>query len=379
MAAAMSDERRLKILAKLAQDGDLLRLRRELDRGGGPERELARRRLGSSGDTLLHHAARGGHPETLRYLLDELGAPPELCNGDYKRALHEAAAAGHAGCVALLLRAGADVDSLKRADWTPLMMSCTRRNLQVIELLLEGGADPSLTNKDGWSAFHIACREGDSRVIQRLLLANADLWRTESKTRRTPLHTAAMHGCEDVVRILLDRGQYKTDMFDSCGVTPFMDALRQGHVSIAELLLNGHQASPVAADVLGLQPLHQVCITGQERALRYLVEVLGVNVNSKATDMQLTGLHYAAKEGHTGCVKTLVMLGVELDAKDRKGRSALHMASIGQRPETVAVLLTLGLEDSPDASGVTAAQLARTHLTQQAFQRQGPCPPSTSS
>lgn len=70
------------------------------------------------------------------------------------------------------------------------MMACTKRSLEVIDLLLEQGANPSLKNKDGWTAFHIACREGDPAVIQRLLLANSELWRTESKTKRTPLHTA---------------------------------------------------------------------------------------------------------------------------------------------------------------------------------------------
>lgn len=73
---------------------------------------------------------------------------------------------------------------------TPLMMACTRRNLAVIQELLCHGADPALRNKDGWNSFHIACREGDPLVIQHLLLTVPDVWRTESKTCRTPLHTA---------------------------------------------------------------------------------------------------------------------------------------------------------------------------------------------
>lgn len=80
--------------------------------------------------------------------------------------------------------------TIDRPYRTPLMMACTRRSLEVIELLLEKGANPSLKNKDGWTAFHIACREGDPAVIKRLLLADSELWRTESKTKRTPLHTA---------------------------------------------------------------------------------------------------------------------------------------------------------------------------------------------
>lgn len=43
--------------------------------------------------------------------------------------------------------------------------------------------------------------------------------------------------------------------------------------------------------------MHQVAVTGQDEALRFLVQDLGVDVNQRATDIQLTALHYAAKVG----------------------------------------------------------------------------------
>ncbi|XP_052316268.1 ankyrin repeat domain-containing protein 16-like [Oncorhynchus keta] len=110
----------------------------------------------------------------------------------------------------------------------------------------------------------------------------------------------SMHGCEEVVSILVQRCGYVPDGRDSCGVTPFMDAVRNGHISVAKLLLEKHQASPTAADIPGTQSVHHVAVTAQEEALEFLVRDLGVDVNQTATDMQLTSLHYAAKEGHTG-------------------------------------------------------------------------------
>ncbi|XP_041936797.1 ankyrin repeat domain-containing protein 16 isoform X1 [Alosa sapidissima] len=346
-------------LIKFVQYGQLCLLKEELEANIDIRHSVISGHFGRSGDTLLHYAARHGHLDILTYLVEIIDMDIELHNNDYKRPIHEASSMSHARCVSYLLERGAKVDSLKKADWTPLMMACTRRSLEVIELLLKWGANLSLKNKDGWTAFHIACREGDSVVIQRLLLANCELWRTESKTKRTPLHTAALHGCEDVVQILLERSEYERDSRDSCGVTPFMDAVRSGHISTARLLLEKHQASPIAVDVLGVPPLHQVCVTGQEGALRYLVQELGVDVNTRATNMQLTALHYATKEGHTNTVKTLLELGADLYATDTKGRTALHMASIGQHADTAAALLALGLVDSADSSGVRAIQLAR--------------------
>lgn len=51
----------------------------------------------------------------------------------------------------------------------------------------------------------------------------------------------------------------------------------------------------MAVDVLGTQPVHQVGVTGQEEALRYLVQSLKVDVNQRTEDNRLTALHYAAK------------------------------------------------------------------------------------
>uniref|UniRef100_A0A3B5BJ14 Ankyrin repeat domain-containing protein 16 n=1 Tax=Stegastes partitus TaxID=144197 RepID=A0A3B5BJ14_9TELE len=319
---------------------------------------VSSRHWGRSGDTLLHYAARHGHLDIVEYLIQRLDMDVEVYNNDYKRPLHEAASMSHEDCVSFLLQRGAAVDSLKKADWTPLMMACTRRNLGVIQELLSHGADPALRNKDGWNSFHIACREGDPLVVQHLLHAVPDIWRTESKTRRTPLHTAAMHGCEEVVGILLDRCGYTPDGTDSCGVTPFMDAVRNGHISVARLLLEKHQASPTASDILGAQPLHQVSVTGQDEALRFLVQELHVDLNQRATGIQLTALHYAAKEGHTSTIQTLLELGADLHVRDKKGRTALHMSCIGQHAAAARTLLLLGLKDSEDASGTTARQLA---------------------
>ncbi|XP_029017745.1 ankyrin repeat domain-containing protein 16 [Betta splendens] len=362
------DENCLKQLVKFTQDGQLGSVEKQLTLGGSAALQAARaKHFGRSGDTLLHYAARHGHVDVVDYLLRRVGMDVEVYNNDYKRPLHEAASMGHHNCVAYLLRVGAKVDCLKKADWTPLMMACTRRNLDVIQELLLHGADPELRNKDGWNAFHIACREGNPLVIQHLLRVVPNVWRTESKIRRTPLHTAAMHGCEDVVRILLERCGYTPDSTDSCGVTPLMDAVRNGHISVARLLLEKHQASPAAADLLGAQSVHQVAVTGQDQALQFLVQELGVDVNQRATDIQLTALHYAAKEGHTSTIKSLLDLGANLHIRDRKGRTALHMACIGQHKEAAKVLLQLGLEDSEDASGTTAQQLAKKPDVLQVF------------
>ncbi|NXC42771.1 ANR16 protein, partial [Penelope pileata] len=350
-------------LLRLACQGNVELLEAALRDG-----EATKQRFGRSGDTLLHLAARHGHRHVLVLLLETHGMDVEVANGDYKRALHEAASMGHRECVSYLLGRGASVDCLKRADWTPLMMACTRQNLEVIKELVEHGANPLLKNKDGWNCFHIASREGHLQVLQYLLAVSPSSWDTESTIKRTPLHTAAMHGCFDAVELLLERCQYKPDSRDNCGVTPFMDAIQNGHVNIAQLLLEKHQACPMAVDVLGAQALHRAAVTAQDGAIQFLVSELGVNVNERATALQLTALHYAAKEGHTHTIQTLLSLGADVHAKDGKSRSALHAACAGQHAAAARILLGAGLQDNPDSTGILAQQLARKPDVIQVFQ-----------
>ncbi|XP_063782862.1 ankyrin repeat domain-containing protein 16 isoform X2 [Pseudophryne corroboree] len=250
---------------------------------------------------------------------------------------------------------------------TPLMMACTRKKLNVIKDLIKHKANPNLKNKDGWNSFHIASREGDPTIIKYLLDVFPDIWNTESKIKRTPLHTAAMHGCFDVVKSLLDRCNYEADCKDSCGVTPFMDAVQNGHLHIAQLLIETKKVCHTAMDKMGAQALHRAAVTGKYQSLQYLVSQLGVNVNETATPVLLSPLHYAAKEGHVRSISVLLSLGADLKYQDAKGRSALHMASSGQHAECVTFLLKSGLSDTPDCHGMFAEQLAERPEVKQVF------------
>lgn len=112
------DESVLKLLVKHTQDGDLCSLEEHISSGGPAAAQSVRgKHFGRSGDTLLHYAARHGHLNIVEYLTQRVGVDVDVCNNDYKRPLHEAASMGHQACVSFLLREGAKVDSLKRADW----------------------------------------------------------------------------------------------------------------------------------------------------------------------------------------------------------------------------------------------------------------------
>ena len=50
-----------------------------------------------------------------------------------------------------------------------------------------------------------------------------------------------LHEHSDLVSYLLERCDYRTDMQDSCGTTPLMDALRVQNIEIATMLIKIHK------------------------------------------------------------------------------------------------------------------------------------------
>lgn len=88
---------------------------------------------------------------------------------------------------------GAEIDPLKHADWTPLMLASTKTGenaLLSIKVLLKYGAKLQLQNKDGWTALHIAVKHGDLHIVKTLLHSNMSAAKILSKNGRSVLHIA---------------------------------------------------------------------------------------------------------------------------------------------------------------------------------------------
>jgi ankyrin repeat protein len=130
------------------------------------------------------------------------------------------------------------------------MLACTRNNLNIIQLLIKNNADVNQVNKDGWNCFQIAVREGHQDIIEYFLSINMEFaFKFKTKNGRTPLHTAALHGHLRIVKLLLEKSDKLDSKMsdkmlnekDSCGITPFMDALLADHVEIVEYLIQNYK------------------------------------------------------------------------------------------------------------------------------------------
>lgn len=142
-------------------------------------------------DNRWMRAARVGDTEELHQLMQEGMDPGRYMlvdegmvspTAEQVTALHLAAFGGHVEACRLLLRAGAEVDSLtlpiedRGGGDAPLMRAVWGRSIPVALLLLEAGAD--VDNVDGLTGdtpLLAAARSGQPSMCQLLLTHGADL------------------------------------------------------------------------------------------------------------------------------------------------------------------------------------------------------------
>ncbi|KAJ7486572.1 ankyrin repeat protein, partial [Mycena latifolia] len=121
---------------------------------------------------------------------------------------YSAAKAGNLETAALLLDAGADpAAAWDQAEYQPLHLAVTNKDLDMMRLLLQRGAPvDSKFGCDGCSesALHVACASGHMEMIQLLLDHGANLERTGHYG--TALGFAVHYHKLDVVKFLLERG-----------------------------------------------------------------------------------------------------------------------------------------------------------------------------
>ena len=90
--------------------------------------------------------------------------------------------------------------------------------------------------------------------------------------------------------------------------------------------------------------------------MKYLVEELGADVNARDND-GYTPLHHAAARGDNEMILYLVSKGADVTAVARSGQTTADMANspvqrLSPIPETVALLMKLGLEEQQQVRGL---------------------------
>ncbi|HVH68106.1 MAG TPA: ankyrin repeat domain-containing protein [Gemmatimonadales bacterium] len=169
-----------------------------LEHGADPNARFAENR-----ETPLHVVARAWDVPLARAMVAH-GADIEPKRADGRTPYALAELNGNRAVADWLLEQGA---SSELSDVDRLVAACSRGDRPAAEALL--AKNPGLRNEiidDHYIAFHQAAERGDVRALETMLACGFDPNRPNAGIGKTALHTAAMEGWPDAVRVLLAHG-----------------------------------------------------------------------------------------------------------------------------------------------------------------------------
>ena len=319
------------------------------------------------GVTPLSLACTNGNAAMVERFL-EAGADPNASLPGGETMLMTAARTGKVDAVRVLIARGADVHAKEpRRGQTALMWAAADGHVQVIEELIKAGADFRTPLDSGYTPLLFAVRQGHIGAVKALLNAGVDVNGVVQVTRppklpegerpmrngTTPLHLAVANGHFELASVLLD-----------AGADPNSDLL--GHtvlhmvVYVRQPGIGDNDPGPEGSgNMTSLEFVRKAVAKGAKVDARMTRRV---NLtNTRWHEQGSTPYLLAAVTADAELMKTFVELGADPLAKNNEGSTALMAAAgIGTRSpgedagteEEVLEALQLALDFGVDINAV---------------------------
>ncbi len=252
----------------------------------------------------------GNRPAMLRKLIAlhaDLGAK----NPQGDNMLFRAALGGNAEIFGILLDNGFKIDEKNAYEMTPIEYALRGNSVDIAKLYAARGIDLKTVPVSGLTLLHQAVMSRRAEAIHYLLDIGFSADAKAEGRGMTPLLLAADFGNPDGARALAMRGA-DVNAADASGQTPFLLAVKKGRKELVDLFLEK-----------------------------------GADVQTVDARTGKTMLHEAALRGYSGVVESLLARGVQKNARDKNGYTALSYALKYGNKTAAGLLRAKGVEEVP--------------------------------
>jgi uncharacterized protein len=298
------------------------------------------------GQTALMWAASKKHPDVTRVLVGH-GAEVNARSNQGFTPLLFAARVGDLESARMLIAAGADVNASESNGMSALLMAAASGQEDVAALLVENGADPNAADPNGITALHFALQKALSLFrVFRSYTPEAEAYAVRPNMEKL-IKALLAHGANPNAR-LVDNVMNAGNLFGSVdntllpGVTPFLLAAGIGETGIMRMLL-GSGADPQLTTNSGATALMLAASEGSSNSR-------GIFFRERNPEQDRKQL---------GAVKLALELGVDINATDKWGQTAMHFAAYQSMDPIIQFLAEKGARvDEKDQFGMTPLSIA---------------------
>lgn len=297
----------------------------------------------SKGNTPLMRAIEKDNADRVHYLLFEAekSANVNIKNKNDETALYLAAIRGNNAIVDDLLRAGADVNSIK---FTPMYSVRGQEFISSTPLC-------------------VAASGGHVDIVRKLLDAKADV----NKKEGNPLLDVASCGgldveiCNQIVEILLAAGA-NPDVRDDAGSSALSYAV-QGRTKVLEMLVQAGADVNIRNEPDNSTALMWAAHYGHEEMVDILIKAgADVNLQTRSLKTALTMAMFGDRNDSNPEVveriaNKLIEAGTDIHARDKADKSALDYAIQHQLVSTVELLVEKGAKKEPEKKDEKQAEI----------------------
>jgi ankyrin repeat protein len=329
------------------------------------------------GLTALLHAARQGHVEAARALLDGGAAVNQVGAGDATSPLLMAVINGQFDMAMFLLQRGADPSLVAKGNGvTPLWAAINTQwqprtrfpqpqemeqqkatYLDVMNALLDAGADPNTRLRSHpWYMVYSGCGNRNCGLADNS--GSTAFWRAAYATDVEAMRLLVAHGADPNVPTIAPQQAIRRGAGGPGGGrgAGAMQQPDEGRPALPPVPGGGPGAFPIHA-AAGVEygegfagNAHRHAPDGWLPSVKYLVDELGADVNARDND-GYTPLHHAAARGDNEMILYLVSKGADVTAVARSGQTTADMANgpvqrVSPFPATVALLEKLGSKNN---------------------------------
>ncbi|KAF4969332.1 hypothetical protein FSARC_3407 [Fusarium sarcochroum] len=288
-----------------------------------------------------------GFKLTVPLLLD-LGADPNLYPPGKDSNLKAALYKNHQDTAKVLLRHPKfDPNQTDRNGQSALHHLIGFSSDEAIFTLLENRVvEVNIQDRVGSTPLHLAVDRQRSEVVRRLLLAPHIRLDIIDKHGRTPLALATWWGLKQIALIIIERSE-AFPIPENSHVSPLLSAAKHGEEEIVRVLLPKTRYKHIGRDLdeSGKGFLHYATMNNWHDTIETCLMLSDINTD-QIDHSGGTALHYGAKLGCTESCRALLKYEASTRLQDRNGRNAAQMAAEAGFKDTLELIVREGNVDA---------------------------------